>query len=145
MQAKITKRAKSKSDWALAELKALRDIHRKDKTYLKGLKGSYSGAFGMAQFIPSSYNSLARPFKKGHSADLGKPEDAIASVAHYLHAHGWRRKQTRSHKRALMRYNNSEDYAQAILGLSKRSSAVKMAAREVQTVKKPAVKKVFKK
>ncbi len=134
MQAKITKRTKLKADWALAEIKALSQIHKKDKKLLKVLKGSFSGAFGMAQFIPSSYNALARPFKKGHSPDLTKPDDAITSVAHYLYVHGWRKNQKKSHKRALMRYNNSEDYAEAILGLSKRATPLKVAGRQVQAV-----------
>lgn len=121
MQAKITKRTKSKADWALAEIKAMYGIHKKDKAVLKNLKGSYSGAFGMAQFLPSSYLNYAKPFKKGHSPDLTKADDAIVSVANYLKQHGWRDKQHRSHKRALMRYNNSEDYAKAILSLASRA------------------------
>ncbi len=120
-QATVTKRTKSKSDWALAEIKAMRDIQKKDKSVLKHLKGSYSGAFGMAQFLPSSYVNFAKPFKKGRTPDLTKPDDAIISVANYLNKHGWRNKQHRSHKRALMRYNNSEDYAKAILSLASRA------------------------
>jgi membrane-bound lytic murein transglycosylase B len=136
LQAKITKRSKQKADWALAEIKALSDIHKRDKKVLTSLKGSFSGAFGMAQFIPSSYVNMARALKKGKSADLSKPDDAIASVAHYLFESGWRKKKTSSHKRALMRYNNSEDYAEAILSLAKRATPTKVAQREVQSVKK---------
>ncbi len=131
-QAKISKRAKTKADWALAELKALAQMFKRDAHLVKGLKGSFSGAFGMAQFIPSSYTSLARPLKKGQVADLSKPGDAIASVAHYLQVSGWKRTQKRSHKRALMRYNNSEDYAKAILSLAGRASA----KRDTASVKK---------
>lgn len=139
MQAKIAKRAKSKAAWALAETRALSQIDKRDRKILKNLKGSYSGAFGMAQFIPSSYVKLAKPFRKGRSPDLGKADDAITSVAHYLHQSGWRKSQKRSHKRALMKYNNSEDYAEAILGLARRSAPAKagkpvnVAKREVQT------------
>ncbi len=122
-QSKIAKRAKTKAEWALAELKALGQMYKRDPHLVKGLKGSFSGAFGMAQFIPSSYTSLARPLKKGQVPDLSKPGDAIASVAHYLQVSGWKRAQKRSHKRALMRYNNSEDYAKAILSLAGRATA----------------------
>lgn len=136
MQGKIAKRARLKADWALGEIKALSEMYKRDKKMLKSLKGSYSGAFGMAQFIPSSYVSMARSLKKGHTADIGKADDAIASVAHYLKVSGWRPKQNRSHKRALMRYNNSEDYAEAIMSLAKRASGEKIAQREVQAVGK---------
>lgn len=140
MQMKIAKRAKQKADWALSETKALREIDRRDKSIVKNLKGSYSGAFGMAQFIPSSYVALAKAYRSGKNADLGKPEDAITSVAHYLHRHGWRKNQRRTHKRALMKYNNSEDYADAILGLARRATPLKgrtakVAKREVQATK----------
>lgn len=138
MQTKIGKRAKLKSDWALAEIKALSQIYKKDKKILKGLKGSFSGAFGMAQFIPSSYNSLAKPYRKGRSADLTKSEDAIRSVANYLYAHGWRKSTLKTHKRALMRYNNSEDYADAILSLAKRSRPPAARLARVTKPKKTA-------
>lgn len=120
-QAEIARRTKRKAKWALEELAALKVLFERDEKMLRGLKGSFSGAFGMAQFIPTSYKKLARPFKKGKTPDLGKPDDAITSVAHYLHSHGWKKTKKRSHKRALMHYNNSEDYAEAILGLAKRA------------------------
>lgn len=131
-QAKIAKRAKTKADWALAEIKALAKMYKRDAHLVKGLKGSFSGAFGMAQFIPSSYTSLARPLNPAKVPDLSKPGDAIASVAHYLKVSGWRRTQKRSHKRALMRYNNSEDYANAILSLAGRASG----KRDTASIKK---------
>lgn len=121
MQAKITKRSKAKADWAMAEIKAMAGIDKKDRNVLKNLKGSFSGAFGMSQFLPSSYLTYAKPYKKGHSPDLSKSDDAIVSVANYLKLNGWRNAQARSHKRALMRYNNSEDYAKAILSLASRA------------------------
>jgi len=141
MQAKIAKRAKTKAGWALAETKALKEMDRRDKKIVKDLKGSYAGAFGMAQFLPSSYVAFSKAFKKGKHADLGKADDAITSVAHYLYRHGWRKNQKRSHKKALMKYNNSEDYAEAILGLARRSTPLKakptrLAKREVQTTVK---------
>ncbi len=120
-QAKITKRTKTKADWALAEVKAMHGIHKKHPSVLRQLNGSFAGAFGMAQFLPSSYLNFARAYKKGHTPDLNKAPDAIVSVANYLKQHGWRNVQHRSHKRALMRYNNSEDYAKAILSLASRA------------------------
>ena len=113
-------------------MKALSQMYKRDKNLVKGLKGSFSGAFGMSQFLPSSYVALATPLKKGQVPDLAKPGDAIASVAHYLKVNGWKKAQKRSHKRALMRYNNSEDYAEAILSLAGRASG----KRDISSVKK---------
>jgi len=54
------------------------------------LKGSYAGAMGYGQFMPSSYRAYARSFESGGVPDIwDNPADAISSVGHYLQAHGW--------------------------------------------------------
>lgn len=54
------------------------------------LMGSYAGAMGYGQFIPSSYRSFARDFDNDGFADIWQNKrDAIASVANYFKAHGW--------------------------------------------------------
>jgi len=54
------------------------------------VKGSYAGAMGLPQFMPSSYRRLAVDFDNDGKRDLlDNPVDAIGSVAHYLHRHGW--------------------------------------------------------
>ncbi len=53
--------------------------------------GSYAGALGKPQFIPSSYRAYAVDFDGDHQRDLwGSDADVIASVGHYLEQHGWR-------------------------------------------------------
>ena len=55
------------------------------------LKGSYAGAMGMPQFIPSSVRAYARDFDGDGRIDLwGSRADVIGSVAHYLSRFGWR-------------------------------------------------------
>ena len=55
------------------------------------LKGSYAGAMGYGQFMPSSYRTYARSYKGDGAPDIwDNPADAIASVGNYLRAHGWR-------------------------------------------------------
>jgi membrane-bound lytic murein transglycosylase B len=53
-------------------------------------KGSYAGAVGLPQFMPSSYRKLAVDFDADGVIDLnGSPADAIGSVASYLRSYGW--------------------------------------------------------
>lgn len=57
--------------------------------------GSYAGAMGRAQFMPSSYRSYAVDGDGDRRRDLwGSWDDAIASVANYLAKHGWRAGET---------------------------------------------------
>ena len=56
------------------------------------LKGSYAGAMGMPQFMPSSVNRYAVDGDGDGAIDLrSSPADVIASVAHYLAEFGWQR------------------------------------------------------
>ncbi len=53
--------------------------------------GSYAGAMGYGQFMPSSYRNYAVDFDGDGSTDIwNNPVDAIGSVANYFKAHGWR-------------------------------------------------------
>lgn len=55
-------------------------------------KGSYAGAMGMAQFMPSSYFNDTVDFDEDGVVDLWQsPEDAIASIAFYLKKRGWQK------------------------------------------------------
>jgi membrane-bound lytic murein transglycosylase B len=54
------------------------------------LKGSYAGAMGFGQFIPSSYRHYAVDFDGDKIVDiLNNPVDAIGSVANYFKMHKW--------------------------------------------------------
>jgi membrane-bound lytic murein transglycosylase B len=54
------------------------------------IKGSYAGAMGLPQFMPSSYRRFAVDFDRDGKIDLANsPADAIGSIASYLSAHGW--------------------------------------------------------
>ena len=55
-------------------------------------RGSYAGAMGMPQFMPSSFNKYAVDLDGDGHVDLARSSaDAIGSVAHYLAEFGWQR------------------------------------------------------
>lgn len=62
---------------------------KKNQWPVEKLKGSYAGAFGFSQFMPSSYLNFAVSAYPGAQPDLYNPNDAILSVAHYLEKNGW--------------------------------------------------------
>lgn len=60
-----------------------------------GMKGSWAGAMGQAQFMPSSYLKHAVDFDGDGDRDIwSSTGDALGSIANYLKAYGWRNDQT---------------------------------------------------
>jgi membrane-bound lytic murein transglycosylase B len=103
--------------------------------------GSWAGAMGLGQFMPSSFRKLAVDFDHNGRRDLWQPNDAIGSVAHYFSRSGWNYKSPvaqpasdsygssvielstyegmeywRVHPnfKVIKRYNNSNKYAMAV-------------------------------
>jgi membrane-bound lytic murein transglycosylase B len=73
-----------------SELEQFLLLTREQRLPPLSLKGSYAGAVGMPQFIPSSYRGYAVDFEGDGRADLwGSKGDVIASVANYFKRHGW--------------------------------------------------------
>jgi lytic murein transglycosylase len=70
---------------------ALRILQDGDVTP-EALRGSWAGAFGQTQFMPTTYRRLAVDFDGDGRRDLvGTTVDALASTANYLAKAGWRR------------------------------------------------------
>lgn len=56
----------------------------------RSIKGSYAGAFGQTQFIPSSFRAYALSFDGDTKRDVwNSVPDVLASIAHYLKKHHW--------------------------------------------------------
>lgn len=84
----------ARADFFRKELKhfiILTDEQNLDPTKLLG---SYAGAMGLAQFMPSSFRRYAVDFDSDDTIDIWtNTSDAIGSVGHYLKAHGWQENQ----------------------------------------------------
>ncbi len=83
-----------RKEYFQSELEAYLLLARKEGWNIGETKGSYSGAMGMGQFMPSNYQKLAIDYDKNGHIDLwGSEADAIGSVANYLKHHGWKSRQ----------------------------------------------------
>lgn len=79
-----------RSEFFTGELKHYLILTRDQGMDPLALKGSYAGAMGYGQFMPSSYRSYAIDFDGDEKADIwNNAVDAIGSVANYFKAHGW--------------------------------------------------------
>lgn len=72
------------------ELEALLLLARDEQRDPWSYRGSYAGAIGLPQFLPSSVRRFAVDFDRDGSIDLvGSGEDAIGSIGRFLSEHGW--------------------------------------------------------
>jgi membrane-bound lytic murein transglycosylase B len=103
-------RAKERSEFFKSELEALLSFKLKDGIDPLSLRGSYAGALGLPQFMPSSWKRFAVDFDGNGKIDLfNSPSDAIGSVANYLKAFKWQSGMNTHY--ALQLDSNSEDLA----------------------------------
>ncbi|MDO7597286.1 MAG: lytic murein transglycosylase B [Pseudomonadota bacterium] len=79
-----------RSPFFRSELEAFLLLTREENLSVLDPIGSYAGAMGLGQFMPSSYREYAIDFDgDGHRDIWTNPIDAIGSIANYLKRHGW--------------------------------------------------------
>ena len=81
---------KRRSDFFSNELLILLSLIEKDQIDYKTLYGSWAGAFGFFQFMPSTMKNYAIDYDKNDYIDLKNNNDAYASAANYLSKIGWK-------------------------------------------------------
>lgn len=114
-------RLRRKSKWAYTELKAFLRYAMRDNLDPLSINGSFAGAFGIPQFVPSSLQKYGKDGDGDEYVDLYNHHDAIMSVGNYLRSCGWNKSLSRPEKeRILLNYNRSTYYVRTIMDLSDR-------------------------
>ncbi|MCP4625454.1 MAG: lytic murein transglycosylase [bacterium] len=118
---KFEKSAKRRSKWAYGELKAFLIYAEEEGIDPAKMPGSFAGAIGYAQFMPSSILAYGEDGDNDGAIDLLTHADAIASIANYLKSHGWRPDiSQKKAEKVIYHYNHSKYYVKAILKVAKR-------------------------
>jgi membrane-bound lytic murein transglycosylase B len=108
-----------RSEWARGELVELLALCREQNRDPFSIRGSWAGAFGISQFIPSSYVKFAVDGNSDGRIDLFTMSDAVASVANYLRSHGWGKGKPEENRQAVYAYNHCDSYVKAVFAYAK--------------------------
>jgi membrane-bound lytic murein transglycosylase B len=114
------KKADRKSAWAYKELKSLLTYARREGLDPASINGSYAGAMGIAQFMPSNVLAYAKDGNQDGRIDLFNHADAITSIASYLKHYGWKPGLTeKAAGKVVYHYNHSKYYVNTVLKIFK--------------------------
>jgi membrane-bound lytic murein transglycosylase B len=118
----VASQVPKRKEWGAKELAALVRIHYNDGTDPFLVKGSWAGAFGYVQFIPSSLLAYGVDFDGNGSRSLTDWPDAMGSCANYLRRNGYPAGATDFSDKSpvywsVYAYNHSDNYARAVLAL----------------------------
>ena len=118
---RFRKRIARKAKWGMKELICLIRLSEAGKIDPFHLKGSWAGAFGIPQFVPTSFEAYAVDWDGDGKVNLDELPDAAASAANYLHKHGWKGKIMRKKAlRVIKTYNLSTPYATTVFKMSEK-------------------------
>ncbi len=107
--------SKLKSEWALKQLKALYSVSKKMKRPMLDIMGSFAGAIGYPQFIPTSYLSYAVDGNNDDFIDLYNIHDSIASIGNYLKTEGYNKNDLYLEMKSIFHYNHNWDYVRVVI------------------------------
>ncbi len=113
---RFNEKAIQKARWAYNEIRAFLRYAAAENLNPLAVNGSFAGAMGIPQFMPSNALTLARDGNDDGRVNLFDHADAIMSVAHYLKYHGWRPGLNHeSAGKVIYAYNHSSYYVDTIL------------------------------
>jgi len=113
-------RLKKKAAWGRRELGIFLEYCASHHVDPFSLCGSWAGAMGFCQFLPSSLNRCGVSASGKGPVDLFTHDDAIFSIACYLHKSGFKLNNRTSWSRAVYSYNHSDAYVDTVLTLANR-------------------------
>jgi membrane-bound lytic murein transglycosylase B len=118
---KFENKAATRSKWAYKELKAFLKYAHREGFDPASIPGSFAGAVGVAQFMPTSILAYGKDGNNDGTVDMLNHADSMASIANYLKSHGWRSGQSRKKaEKVIFHYNHSTYYVNTILKISQR-------------------------
>jgi membrane-bound lytic murein transglycosylase B len=115
----MARRAVRRSNWAYKELNQFLQTCDREGWDPLEVKGSWAGAFGWAQFLPSSYLRFGRDGDGDGKINPDTLTDAVASMAYFLKQAGWQSRPA-AQRRALMQYNPSTAYVNCVLEYARK-------------------------
>ena len=112
-----------RAKWASKELAEFLEYCYEDQMDTQEIGGSYAGAFGFGQFIPSSFNNYSVDFNEDGIREPYAWPDVLASIANYLRKNGYKAnskdyKKGGSIWKSIFAYNRSDNYVMAVLELT---------------------------
>jgi peptidoglycan lytic transglycosylase B len=119
---KVNRRARSKAKWGYKQLKALFEMAEEATMDPLEAKGSWAGAYGLPQFIPTSALAYGKDGNDDGKIDLHSLPDAVASVANYLKVHRYKKDIPEKRRKAVWHYNHSDEYVDCIITLAEKIS-----------------------
>jgi len=116
----IDRRTAQKARWAYGECKALLTYALQTGRDPLSIPGSFYGAIGIAQFMPSQALRHGADGNGDGVVDLFVMEDALFSMGNYLMANGWRgsMRSRRKQRRVIYNYNHSRIYVNTVLAVA---------------------------
>lgn len=129
----IGNRIPRRAEWAINELAEFLEYCYKDDVQTQSIQGSYAGAFGFGQFIPSSFNRFAVDHDGDGLRAHDQWPDVLASIANYLIRNGFGKGSLDYTKdspnwNGIYSYNHSYHYVRVVIELRNELEAAITAA-----------------